>query len=68
MIVGSDTDRHIGNPPTPTALTVSLNALKFVDSVGFADEREAPVSIKNNDFHLHLHLPIYIFMFFDFII
>lgn len=45
-IVGSGTDRHIGNPPTPTALTLFLNALKCMDSVGFADEMEAPVSIK----------------------
>lgn len=33
-IVDSDTDRH-RNSSTPTALTVSLNALKFVGSVVF---------------------------------
>lgn len=47
-IVGSDTGRHMGMPPTPTALTVSSDAFKFVDFVGFNAEREAPVSTRND--------------------
>ena len=46
--VGSDTDRHIGTPPTPTTLTVSLDGFKFMEFVGFKVEREAPVSTRND--------------------
>lgn len=50
--VGSDTGRHIGVPPTPTAITVSLDVFRLVDSVGFEVESEAPVPTRNDDLSL----------------